>query len=157
MLRKANQKRLLDELVIEQGEFDWRQVRTGEFDWRQVRAGELDFSKNTEQVGGAGGGDVEFDWQGALADADDARIESALAAVEETVDVAAARMAAREERTIDVGDFGATAGPDVPAADLGTTTGEGEGEGGEEDGDDGLSPVERYMLRFVESDWEFFS
>lgn len=155
MLRKANQKRLLDELVIEQGEFDWRQVRTGEFDWRQVRAGELDFSKDKEQEAGVGEDEVEFDWQGALAGADDARIESALAAVEEAVDVDAARMATREERTIDVGDFGATTGPDVTVADLGAAAGEGEGE--EEEGDDGLSPVERYMLRFVESDWEFFS
>lgn len=157
MLRKANQKRLLDELVIEQGEFDWRQVKTGEFDWRQVRAGELDFSKDQEGEGRVADA-VEFDWQGALAGADDARIENALAAVEESVDVDAARMATREERTIDVGDFGAVTGPDIPIADLGINAGEGEVEGeGEEDGDDGLSPVERYMLRFVESDWEFFS
>ncbi|KAG9088477.1 swr1 complex component, partial [Ceratobasidium sp. 370] len=105
MLRKANQKRLLDDIVIQQGEFDWRQVLV-----------------------------------------DDVRMERALAEVEDRVDVDAARMAAGEEQTMDLGDFGGGGEvsnvPDV--ADEG------------EDEDDGLRPIERYMLRRVEEDWDYF-
>ncbi|KAG9083815.1 swr1 complex component [Ceratobasidium sp. 392] len=105
MLRKANQKRLLDDIVIQQGEFDWRQVLV-----------------------------------------DDVRMERALAEVEDRVDVDAARMAAGEEQRMDMDDFEGTREE---------TTNVPEGVDDEED-DDGLRPIERYMLRRVEEDWDYF-
>ncbi|CAE6443708.1 unnamed protein product [Rhizoctonia solani] len=122
MLRKANQKRLLDDIVIQQGEFDWRQVMV-----------------------------------------DDLKMERALAEVEDKVDVDAAKMATGEEQRMDWDDFvgmekdgddvemrpgglaSNVSGFEQPPAQL-----EDQGE------DDGLTPVERYMLRVVENDWEFF-
>ncbi|KAG8684037.1 swr1 complex component [Ceratobasidium sp. 394] len=106
MLRKANQKRLLDDIVIQQGEFDWRQVLV-----------------------------------------DDVRMERALAEVEDRVDVDAARMAAGEEQRMDLGDFGG--GGEV--SNVPEVVNEGEDEE-----DDGLRPIERYMLRRVEEDWDYF-
>ncbi|KAG8735851.1 swr1 complex component [Ceratobasidium sp. 414] len=106
MLRKANQKRLLDDIVIQQGEFDWRQVLV-----------------------------------------DDVRMERALAEVEDRVDVDAARMAAGEEQRMDLDDFGG--GGEV--SNVPEVANEGEGEE-----DDGLRPIERYMLRRVEEDWDYF-
>ncbi|CAE6471948.1 unnamed protein product [Rhizoctonia solani] len=120
MLRKANQKRLLDNIVIQQGEFDWRQVMV-----------------------------------------DDVRMERALAEVEDKVDADAAKMAMGEEQRMDWDDFegagekdGVESGirsggltPQVPELEQPVT---------DEDEEDGLSPIERYMLRVVENDWEFF-
>jgi helicase SWR1 len=121
MLRKANQKRLLDDLVIRQGEFDWRQVMV-----------------------------------------DDVRMESALAEVEDKVDADAARMAAGEEQRMDwndfegAGDSGAVT-PHVPEPGLPPAPGPVLDNAEEdEDEEDGLRPIERYMLRVVEDDWDFF-
>ncbi|CAE6405730.1 unnamed protein product [Rhizoctonia solani] len=123
MLRKANQKRLLDDIVIQQGEFDWRQVMV-----------------------------------------DDVRIERALAEVEDKVDVDAAKMAMGEEQKMDWDDFGGIGEKD------GVGVGGVVGSGGltprapefeqptqdEDEEEDGLSPIEKFMLRVVENDWDFF-
>ncbi|KAF8756763.1 SNF2 family N-terminal domain [Rhizoctonia solani] len=121
MLRKANQKRLLDDIVIQQGEFDWRQVMV-----------------------------------------DDVRIERALAEVEDKVDADAAKMAIGEERRMDWDDFGGVEkdGDDNGARQNGIASHVSESEhlptqAEDRDEDDGLTPVERYMLRIVENDWEF--
>ncbi|CAE6502352.1 unnamed protein product [Rhizoctonia solani] len=120
MLRKANQKRLLDNIVIQQGEFDWRQVMV-----------------------------------------DDVRMERALAEVEDKVDADAARMAMGEEQRMDWDDFGG--GGEKDGIESGMGSGgltpralEFERPAQDEDEDDGLSPIERYMLRVVENDWGFF-
>ncbi|KEP53382.1 helicase SWR1 [Rhizoctonia solani 123E] len=121
MLRKANQKRLLDDIVIQQGEFDWRQVMV-----------------------------------------DDVRIEHALAEVEDKVDADAAKMAMGEEQRMDWDDFGAAGEKDgveggVGSGGLTPRVSEFEGVAQEEDEEeDGLSPIEKYMLRVVENDWDFF-
>ncbi|KAJ1306038.1 hypothetical protein OPQ81_010751 [Rhizoctonia solani] len=119
MLRKANQKRLLDDIVIQKGEFDWRQVMV-----------------------------------------DDVRMERALAEVEDKVDADAAKMAIGEEQRMDWDDFGGTG--EKEAVESGTRSDaltprvtEFE-QPAEEDDDDGLTPIERYMLRVVEHDWDFF-
>jgi helicase SWR1 len=125
MLRKANQKRLLDDIVIQQGEFDWRQVMV-----------------------------------------DDVRMERALAEVEDKVDADAARMAAGEEQRMDWNDFGG-AGEKDGMVEGGTRSGgltphvseiglPAAQDAEEDDADDGLKPIERYMLRVVEDDWDFF-
>ncbi|KAG8733243.1 swr1 complex component [Ceratobasidium sp. 423] len=120
MLRKANQKRLLDDIVIQQGEFDWRQVMV-----------------------------------------DDVRMERALAEVEDKVDADAARMAIGEEQRMDWDDFGGGGEKDGIESGMGSVgltpqAPEFEQPAQDEDEDDGLSPIERYMLRVVENDWDFF-
>jgi helicase SWR1 len=122
MLRKANQKRLLDDIVIQQGEFDWRQVMV-----------------------------------------DDLKMERALAEVEDKVDVDAAKMATGEEQRMDWDDF---VGMEKDGDDVGMRPGglasnvsgfeQPPAQLEDQDEDDGLTPVERYMLRVVENDWEFF-
>ncbi|CAE6457974.1 unnamed protein product [Rhizoctonia solani] len=119
MLRKANQKRLLDDIVIKQGEFDWRQVMI-----------------------------------------DDLRMERALAEVEDKVDADAAKMAIGEEQKMDWDDFGGAEKDGDDNAGLAHHASESEQppvQAEDQDEDDGLTPVERYMLRVVENDWEFFS
>ncbi|CAE6506413.1 unnamed protein product [Rhizoctonia solani] len=121
MLRKANQKRLLDDIVIQQGEFDWRQVMV-----------------------------------------DDVRMERALAEVEDKVDADAAKMAMGEEQRMDWNDFGGAGekdGVEGGTGSSGLTSRAPEFERPTQDegeDDDGLSPIEKYMLRVVESDWDFF-
>ncbi|KDN47882.1 hypothetical protein RSAG8_03302, partial [Rhizoctonia solani AG-8 WAC10335] len=122
MLRKANQKRLLDDIVIQQGEFDWRQVMV-----------------------------------------DDVRMERALAEVEDKVDADAAKMAMGEEQRMDWARVGRGAGEkdgvEGGTGSSGLTSRAPEFERPAQDegeDDDGLSPIEKYMLRVVENDWDFF-
>jgi len=130
MLLKANQKRSLDDIVIRQGEFDWRKVLVS-----------------------------------------DVQMEQALEQVEDVEDAQAARNAAAEMHMDTAGtqqefDESAAAitslGREVDATD-GTKTGEVDDDDDDEDDEEdelassGLSRVERYMVRFVERDWSFFS
>ena len=112
LLRKANQKRSLNEIVIQKGEFDWRSLFDSEQDMARALAG--------------------------VEDVDDAR---------------AAQVATREAREIeglDDLDFGYEARGD-PETEEGREE-EGEGDEGEEG-----ETTQDYMLRFVESDRDFFS
>jgi helicase SWR1 len=119
MLRKANQKRSLDDMVIRDGEFDWRKVMIS-----------------------------------------DIQMEQALEQVEDIEDAQAARNAAAEmyrDYRGEQQEFDENVLPtfsEVSANDA--TPGAGE-EDEEQDELEGLSGVERYMIRFVESDWSFFS
>ena len=107
LLRKANQKRSLNEIVIQKGEFDWRSLFDSEQDMAHALAG--------------------------VEDADDAR---------------AAQVATREAREIeglDDLDFGyEPRGEPELEEDEGDEEGEGE-------------TAQDYMLRFVESDRDFFN
>ena len=108
LLRKANQKRSLDEIVIQKGEFDWRSLF------------------NSEQA-----------------------MTHALEGVVDVDDAHAAQVATREAQEmegLDNLDFGYEP-REAPES-------EEEGEGDEDkDGE----TVQDYMLRFVESDREFFN
>ena len=110
MLKKANQKRSLDEIVIQKGEFDWRSLFDNEQDMERAFAG--------------------------VEDADDAR---------------AAQVATREAQEVeglDDLDFGYEPREEP----------EPEGAQEDEEGDDGgeEETAQDYMLRFVESDSDFF-
>ena len=111
LLRKANQKRSLDEIVIQKGEFDWRSLFTSE----QAMAHALEGAE----------------------DADDAR--AAQVATKE----------AREVEGLDDLDFGYEPRED---SEQGGSQ-EEDGEGGEGEGE----TAQDYMLRFVESDKDFFA
>lgn len=111
LLRKANQKRSLNEIVIQKGEFDWRSLFSSEQDMARALAG--------------------------VDDEDDAR---------------AAQVATREAREIeglDDLDFGYE-----PRAEPEPEGGQGEEEGGDEGEGE---TAQDYMVRFVESDRDFFS
>ena len=108
LLRKANQKRSLDEIVIQKGEFDWRSL---------------------------------FNSERAMA--------RALEGAEDADDAHAAQVATREAREVeglDDLDFGYEArGEPEPEVEQ------------EEDGEEEGETAQDYMLRFVESDRDFFS
>ncbi|KAI0764391.1 SNF2 family N-terminal domain-containing protein [Trametes elegans] len=157
LLRKANQKRSLDDLVIQRGEFDWRTLfgdaaragalthALGEFeDAQDAQAAQLAAREERELESGDAQ-DFERDADGprggAGPDARRAPLEGPPA------EVSAADAVPEAEALADEGLQRAEdeAPPDDEAE-------EGEGEGEEE----GRTTVD-YMLDFVRLDWEYFS
>lgn len=144
MLRKANQKRSLDDLVIQKGEFDWRTL-----------FGDADGASGTIDTSGFG-------------------LAHALEELVDSEDARAARIAAQEAGELegaDEADFGGEvkAATEATAASLFETAqdgqsedeegGEDEGEGGEDgerEEEEGGSTVE-YMLSFVRWDGDHFA
>lgn len=160
MLKKANQKRRLDEMVIAEGDFTTDYLQ--KLDWRDY----LDENQLKElgvDEADAAGGAVQSD----------AEVRQALAAAEDEEDAAAAK-AAEGELEVDRSDFSELA--PVPAANAGGATGSGaptpvaggpSGEGSatpmevevvEEEGEvDPLAgTVDGYMVEFVTSNWASF-
>ncbi|GJE94671.1 SNF2 family N-terminal domain-containing protein [Phanerochaete sordida] len=149
LLRKANQKRSLDDLVIQKGEFDWRVLFGDDGAGSGLGVG---------TVGGAGGLSV-------------AALERALGDVEDSEDRVAREVAAREEVEItgaDEADFGDSAAgvrrvrieteEQEPDADEDRGGDAQDADGAEDDEDeeeDGGTTVD-YMLGFVQADMEFF-
>ena len=132
MLRKANQKRSLDDIVIQKGEFDWRSLF------------------NDEGALTAALGDFE-DAEDAHAAAVAAKEENAMEGADEedfadTADVAPPVPAP--------GTATATPAENEPNQD-GTVNAEGEEDQEEEEGEEGGTVVD-YLLTFVQRDWEFF-
>ncbi|KAL1691779.1 SNF2 family N-terminal domain-containing protein [Schizophyllum commune] len=136
MLRKANQKRSLDNLVIQRGEYDWRPRE--EYDWRRL-------------------GPRGNDWR-RLLDNEQA-VTAALAEVEDQDDAHAAAVAMREANAMDDAD---QADFEDERAGRGEGTGQAvthgeerdEGRGGEE-GEGGS--ISDYMISLVMQDYEHFA
>jgi helicase SWR1 len=128
MLRKANQKRSLDDLVIQKGEFDWRSLFNDE-------------SALTKALG-------DFE------DAED-RHAAAVATREEISLVGADEDDFGEGETLDNGH--AISGSGTPA-DATTMLDEDLAAGGvdDEDQEEAGGTVVDYMLAFVEDDYDFF-
>ena len=130
MLLKANQKRSLDDLVIQQGAFDWRTLLSDAATGALTRAlGEYE--------------DVEDAHAAAVA----AREEFSLVGMDEAdfEDEAAAATSA-----------GGTPGGATPLeVDMGGGDGAEVEADAEEEEEEGGTVVE-YMLRFVEADYEYF-
>lgn len=178
MLKKANQKRLLDKVVIQQGEFTTDFF--GKMDWRDVI--------DTEAQGGDDSGDkvqdIEVEDEPMAVDQDTLRprigeereLAKALAEVEDEEDATAARVA-QGEGELDLNEFDGEAkrvvttskrvGFDPSAEGSGTPVTpappgrpveaiDEEMEVNEEEEDDGVGGVDEYMLRLVEWDWTFF-
>ncbi|GAA5875317.1 hypothetical protein JCM1840_001928 [Sporobolomyces johnsonii] len=154
MLKKANQKRRLDEMVIAEGEFTTDYLQ--KLDWRDY----LD-DRQLEELGvdasaaAADGGDPKA---GGTATQSAAEIRQALAAAEDEEDAAAAK-AAVAEMEVDRSDF-ANEGQQAGGA-AATVTKDGlastAADGVEEDDDDPLKgTVDGYLVRFVEENWELF-
>ncbi|KAK4702013.1 helicase SRCAP/SWR1, partial [Phenoliferia sp. Uapishka_3] len=157
MLKKANQKRRLDEMVIAEGDFTTDYLQ--KLDWRdyldESQLKELGVDESDQPVGGESA----------------AEVRQALAAAEDEEDAAAAR-AAEGELQVDQSDF-SEAGPAVtvsavppgsgaPTPVTGGNSGEGtatpmEIEPEEEAEVDPLAgTVDGYIVNFVDSHWEFF-
>ncbi|PWN53983.1 hypothetical protein IE53DRAFT_64531 [Violaceomyces palustris] len=145
MLRKANQKRLLDSMVIQEGEFNTEALMRN--DWRDMldEGGTLaGVEVGSKSIGGGSSKEIE----------------KAFLEAEDEEDAKAARMAQSEIHNLDVTDFAAenVAPPDEPrdspATPLEVTTWAEEEE--EEEEEQGGS-IDDYMLKFVERDWDFFA
>ncbi|KAF8980679.1 swr1 complex component [Entomortierella lignicola] len=171
MLKKANQKRMLDNVVIQEGEFTTDYFQ--KMDWRDM-LGEEDLAK----IGDLGPTQSDRESHGGST-VQGADLEQALAAAEDENDVLAMQQAKHEMEGVDLGDFsdaGAITTPTTPkssvtAKSLGKspkTLESGSGakvqfadtvsiEGGGEDGQDyeivEIGHVDEYMLRFMESEY----
>lgn len=157
MLKKANQKRVLDSVVIQQGEFSADSLLRS--DWRDM----LD-------DGGQSLAGVHIGDENAESGRD---VERAMLAAEDEEDRAAAH-AARQEMMVDLSDWGAdgtarergapmheevraTVGPGAPSGPDDDGADNAPGPDAEEAEDDDEGTVDDYMLRWVEVDWPYFS
>lgn len=168
MLKKANQKRLLDRVVIQDGDFTTEFF--GKMDWRDMLDEDM---KATDEQDGIEDVEVEAEPQAGDVEASAPRMgqerefAAALAEVEDEEDVVAAQVA-QGEGELDFAEFderkapapapaaksqSATATP-APAPRMSTE--EGTPMEDEYDDDD-VGGVDEYMLSFVEWDWEYFS
>ncbi|KAJ3919724.1 SNF2 family N-terminal domain-containing protein [Lentinula edodes] len=143
MLLKANQKRFLDDMVIQKGEFDWRSIF--KFD-SEDEANNIEVARVQRGI-------------------DSGLLTKALGEFEDSEDSLAARIAEREEVDMegaDKADFGlgVVGGDDQEDALKGRsgtmTVGEGH-EGDHEDGEEDGGTTVDYMLAFISRDTEFFA
>ncbi|GAA5973715.1 hypothetical protein JCM11641_005094 [Rhodosporidiobolus odoratus] len=145
MLKKANQKRKLDEMVIADGEFttdylqklDWRDY----LDERQLEDLGVDATEGHDGNGTARQSAAE--------------IRQALAAAEDVEDAAAAK-AAVAEMDVDKTDFAGDQGQGATATFTkdGLTTTAGDGQQEQDDDDPLAGTIDKVMLGWVEEDWE---
>ena len=165
LLRKANQKRSLDKIVIQQGEFDWRSVLV---------------PKNTSDSPASPAG-ASSDLVGMINEAMlPSQLERAMEEFEDVEDVHAARVAAREEDMLageekaEFADADASAGPDIAGPAEEVVNGVAKepdpehtpvGDENFEEIEDAEKPVDdeeeggtaaEYMISFVRSDLEYF-
>ncbi|KAI0362902.1 hypothetical protein BV20DRAFT_976113, partial [Pilatotrama ljubarskyi] len=162
LLRKANQKRSLDDLVIQKGEFDWRTLFVDANETALTRAlGEFEDAEDAQaaqvaareamQLESEDARDFEAEGGGAEATRKRTPVErtpsevAVPGAATEPVDHARKRERSEAEAEI----------PDTE--DAAAVEGEGEEHAGEgEEEEEGRTTVD-YMLDFVREDWEYFS
>ena len=183
MLKKANQKRLLDRMVIQDGDFTTEFF--GRVDWRNViDGGQADQQPSLEEKDGIEDVKVEDEPEAedvtelAPRRGEEREFARMVAEVEDDEDVDAARIALGEGE-IDMGDFDAAAGGKSVQAQAGLAkrghfdSGNAEttpirresvsvpplGDADEEVDyeEDDIGAVDEYMLQWVEEDWAFFT
>lgn len=140
LLRKANQKRSLDDIVIQKGEFDWRSLfndesaltkALGEFeDVEDARAAVV---AAQEEIAAVGADEADFEWGG-----DPSKKAGEIITV---------------DREMKSAETPVARGAQTPMEDEEPVQ-EGEEEEVEEDEEGGT--VEDYMLAFIRSDLEYF-
>ncbi|KAG0065890.1 swr1 complex component [Linnemannia elongata] len=171
MLKKANQKRMLDNVVIQEGEFTTDYFQ--KMDWRDM-LGEEDLAK----IGDLGPTQANGEPQD-LSTVHGADLEQALAAAEDENDVLAMQQAKHEMEGVDVGDFSEAGAAATGAGPNGSTDPSKAGKGGkggkngefgvarvqfeassssnavdEEEGEViEMGHVDEYMLRFMEREY----
>lgn len=151
MLKKANQKRKLDQMVIAEGEFTTDHLQ--KLDWRDY----LDDSQLADL--GVDATSAEHEGPNGIPTQSEAEIRRALAAAEDQEDALAAKNAVAEIE-LDRNDFGAE---DKQAGAGGTTSftkdglvqtaGDGQNEVQEED-DPLAGTVDGFMVKWVDEDWD---
>lgn len=152
MLRKANQKRKLDQMVIAEGDFTTDHLQR--LDWRDY----LDENQLADLGVDATAGDDGDTGAGKGAAQSAAEIRQALAAAEDVEDAAAAK-AAINELEVDRGDF---AGEGQQASGAAATIGKDglvntAADGQKEEEEDPLAgTVDGVMIQWVEEDWDYF-
>jgi len=137
LLRKANQKRSLDDIVIQKGEFDWRSLLSDELALTKA-LGEFEDSEDaraaaiaaSEEVAMEGADEADFTWEGGETSATNTPLVDAEVS-EARSQVAEATPMGDEEETQDLAED-------------------------EDEAEEGGTIVE-YMLSVVRSDREFFS
>lgn len=162
MLKKANQKRMLDNVVIQEGEFTTDYF--GKMDWRDMLGDDLlgTVEAGTNTAVGAGGGGApqtarQMERDLALAEDEDDRVAGA---------------AAMEELEVDRDDFIEAAAPPPPPTSAAAEVEQpvvvepvaAAAEGGDvemaeqqDEEEDEIGAVDDYMVKWVEMDWEFFA
>jgi helicase SWR1 len=150
MLRKANQKRLLDSVVIQEGEFN-TEAMAKRIDWRDMldeggRLGDVEVAATVTEGNAEGNG---------------RDVEKAFLEVEDEEDREAA-LAARQEMFVDASDFAEPATPRVAHDSSGDTNtpvpadpAVATPQGPPADEEDGS--IDDYMLEFVRWDWDHFA
>jgi helicase SWR1 len=177
MLKKANQKRMLDKVVIQEGEFTTDFF--GKMDWRDVIDPVSTDANAPEPEGKVE--DIEMADEPTAVDqetlkpraGEERELARALAEVEDEEDAAAARIA-QGEGELDFEEFDGEnkkvvvpkrvgfdrlkegSGTPVTPAPAVAVEGMADEEEGEEEEDDGIGSVDEYMLKLVEWDWNFF-
>ncbi|GAC97746.1 hypothetical protein PHSY_005333 [Pseudozyma hubeiensis SY62] len=162
MLRKANQKRLLDSVVIQEGEFN-TDTLVKRLDWRDMlddsgKIGDVEVAVG-EEADGVGARDVE---RAFLEAEDEEDRQAALKAREEMfVDDEEFDERQQQGKETSKGDSGEAApvGNDARGVLEGSVQveeTEGVEEGEEEEEEEG-GTIDDYLLAFVERDWEFFA
>ncbi|CAO3569811.1 unnamed protein product [Mortierella alpina] len=147
MLKKANQKRMLDNVVIQEGEFTTDYFQ--KMDWRDM-LGEEDLAKIGDLAPAQANGEARD-----LSTVQGADLEQALAAAEDENDVLAMQQAKHEMEGVDVGDFSETGAPaaggtPAPTVQFAGSTAMDAAEEGEVIE---MGHVDEYMLRFMESEY----
>ncbi|ORY26167.1 SNF2 family N-terminal domain-domain-containing protein [Naematelia encephala] len=168
MLKKANQKRLLDRVIIQEGDFTTDFF--GKMDWRDLIDAPPAVQEEEDRVedvpveGTPEAEDVEVPKPRT---GEERELARALAEVEDEEDAAAAKIA-QGENELDVNEFDehrvAKAEKRVRVVESGTETPmEVEGQlaedgppAEEEEEDDDVGAVDEYMLKWVEEDWDWF-
>ena len=168
MLKKANQKRMLDNVVIQEGEFTTDYFQ--KMDWRDM-LGEEDLAK----IGDLGPTQANGEPQD-ISTVHGTDLEQALAAAEDENDVLAMQQAKHEMEGVDVGDFSEAGVAAAGAGPNGSTDPSKAGKGGKHgesgvarvqfedssssnavDEEEGkvieMGHVDEYMLRFMEREY----
>ena len=157
MLRKANQKRLLDSVVIQQGEFN-TETLAKRIDWRDMlddgnKLGDVEVNV-TEGEGQEAGREVE---RAFLAAEDEEDRLAAVKARQEMFedDADFADVSAQQPKGVEAGTSREVSNTPVPDA-IAEQTGEAE-ETYEDEAEEEGGTIDDYMLAFVERDWDFFA
>ncbi|KAI0753427.1 SNF2 family N-terminal domain-containing protein [Daedaleopsis nitida] len=165
LLRKANQKRALDDVVIQKGAFDWRTLLTDAHEGALTRAlGEYEDAADAQAARVAAREELQmededardFDADGgaaAAAAAGGVRTEVRIVEPERRASVVADDTATLLERGLPADNVLEPSGVAAGSLEEDGAGGVGEGEGDEEEG----RTIDDYMVDFVQFDPEFFS
>ncbi|KAH9856735.1 SNF2 family N-terminal domain-containing protein [Lenzites betulinus] len=151
LLRKANQKRSLDDLVIQRGAFDWRALLTEDGDAGALTRALGEFEDAEDAAAAQLAAREER-----MLESEDARDFEAEAAMERRASVVEFAPDVVGQAGVPDAGGGVETRADEPAAAGGERADDGEGVELEAEEEEGRTTVD-YMLDFVRLDWEHFA